>query len=87
MEIPRVASLLPGAGSGLGERGGEGKSERLRLSVNGLLVLGYWYVGTEEEARDLENFGVEEVMRVCGYANREYQAPAAAAGERGGAEV
>lgn len=57
--IPRRASRVDG----------EEGEQILRLSVNGLLVMGYWYVGTEEEALDLEEYGVERVMPEAAYRN------------------
>ena len=57
--IPRKASRVEGE---------EGK-QILRLSVNGLLVMGYWYVGTREEAEDLADYGVERVLQESAYRN------------------
>jgi hypothetical protein len=60
--IPRTERLvrIPRRASGEGE---------MRLSVNGLLFLGYWYVGSEEEAQDLMAYGVGKALRESGYTN------------------
>lgn len=41
-----------------------------RLSVNGLLILGYWFVGSDEERQDLIEHGLERTLVECGYRRR-----------------
>ncbi|GAA5886914.1 hypothetical protein JCM6882_009382 [Rhodosporidiobolus microsporus] len=65
VRVPRIASV------GQGPAGGEGERE-MRLSVNGLLFLGYWFVGSEEEESDLRKHGLERTLREAGYANGEW---------------
>lgn len=72
--IPRSHSLDQGKLSlGGGWEDVEGAEKDLRLSVNGLSMLGYWYVGSKEEERDLEEFGLERVLKECAYVNEEYR--------------
>ncbi|GAA5898670.1 uncharacterized protein JCM6883_003384 [Sporobolomyces salmoneus] len=74
ISIPRSLSLNQGHLSlGGGWEEVEGAEKDLRLSVNGLSVLGYWYVGSKEEEGDLRGYGVERVLRECGYLNEEYE--------------
>ncbi|GAA5936131.1 uncharacterized protein JCM15063_002717 [Sporobolomyces koalae] len=49
-----------------------GAEKNLRLSVNGLSVIGYWYVGSHEEELDLKEYGLENVLRECCYVNEAY---------------
>ncbi|GJN94639.1 hypothetical protein Rhopal_007722-T1 [Rhodotorula paludigena] len=59
--VPRVESARPG------EEGGE-----FRLSLNGLLYLGYWYVGSEADWRDTQRLGLGDVLTRAAYRNEEY---------------
>jgi hypothetical protein len=71
--IPRVASIDQGKLSlGGGWEDVQGADKEMRLSVNGLSVLGYWYVGSKEEEEDLRRHGVERTLKECCYVNEEY---------------
>ncbi|GAA6009450.1 hypothetical protein JCM10207_003785 [Rhodosporidiobolus poonsookiae] len=50
---------------------GQGSEDPFRLSLNGLLYLGYAFVASEEEARDLRGHGLARAFREAGYANEE----------------
>ncbi|GAA6061546.1 hypothetical protein JCM10212_002753 [Sporobolomyces blumeae] len=66
--VPRSASIEQGHLSlGGGWEDVEGAEREMRLSVNGLTMLGYWYVGSREEMDDLERYGLERALRECGY--------------------
>ncbi|GAA5831711.1 hypothetical protein JCM11251_000803 [Rhodosporidiobolus azoricus] len=65
VRVPRIAS------KGQGPTGGTGEDE-MRLSVNGFLFLGYFFVGSEEEKKDLLQHGLERTLREAGYANEEW---------------
>ncbi|GAA6017933.1 hypothetical protein JCM11491_001225 [Sporobolomyces phaffii] len=72
--IPRVASIDQGRRSlGGGWEDVAGAEREMRLSVNGLSVIGYWYVGSREEEADLRAHGVERTLRECGYVNDDYR--------------
>ncbi|GAA5861645.1 hypothetical protein JCM1840_005218 [Sporobolomyces johnsonii] len=72
VRIRRERSQGQGA-SGGGWEGQPGEEREMRLSVNGLLYLGWWYVGTEEEAADLRAHGVARTLVEAGYENEEYE--------------
>ncbi|KAM0787166.1 hypothetical protein ACM66B_006416 [Microbotryomycetes sp. NB124-2] len=49
---------------------GQGEGDEIRLSVNGLLVMGYWYLGTQEEMQDLIDYTPSRVLIDAGYRNK-----------------
>jgi hypothetical protein len=51
----------------------EGAEKEMRLSVNGLSVIGYWYSGSKEEEQDLREYGLERTLIECGYENEDYK--------------
>ncbi|GAA5946577.1 hypothetical protein JCM3765_000303 [Sporobolomyces pararoseus] len=72
--IPRKHSIDQGKLSlGGGWEEVEGAEKEMRLSVNGLSVIGYWYVGSKEEEKDLREHGLERTLVECGYENDEYR--------------
>lgn len=72
--IKRVQSIDQGKnGLGGGWEDVEGSEKEMRLSVNGLSVIGYWYVGSKEEEGDLREYGLVKTLRECGYPNDEYE--------------
>ena len=74
VSIKRVHSIDQGKnGLGGGWEDVEGAEKEMRLSVNGLSVVGYWYVGSKEEEKDLREYGLVKTLRECGYPNEEYR--------------
>lgn len=53
----------------------KGEGDSFRLSVNGFLVMGYWYAGNEDEGEDLKSLGLGNVLRDCGYSNPNWKGP------------
>ncbi|GAA5838319.1 hypothetical protein JCM3766R1_005518 [Sporobolomyces carnicolor] len=73
--IARDASIEQGRRSlGGGWEDVAGAEKEMRLSVNGLSVIGYWYVGSREEEDDLRTYGLDKTLKECGYVNEDYQA-------------
>lgn len=68
VRVPRKASASIPASSTLAAANG-GAEDEFRLSVNGLLVLGYWYVSNDKEREDLISLGLEKALIGCGYPN------------------
>ncbi|GAA6030741.1 hypothetical protein JCM8097_006298 [Rhodosporidiobolus ruineniae] len=76
VRVPRVESRGQGEDVLVDDGSEEGKRRRVeefRLSVNGLLYLGYFFVGTPEEASDLRRHGLAKTLREAGYANEEWE--------------
>ncbi|KAK4047279.1 ATP adenylyltransferase domain-containing protein [Microbotryomycetes sp. JL221] len=49
---------------------GDTEDEKILLSVNGLLVIGYWYLGSKEEVDDLLGYTPGQVLVDAGYKNK-----------------
>ncbi|KAK4047801.1 hypothetical protein OIV83_005143 [Microbotryomycetes sp. JL201] len=58
--VPRRASI------------GQAEGDEIRLSVNGLLVMGYFYVGLESEVQDLIDYTLSRVLVDAGYRNNDF---------------
>lgn len=37
------------------------------MSINGLCFAGYWHVGTKEEAKDTEDYGLSRILVESGF--------------------
>lgn len=63
--IPRTErmSFIPRKES-LGQRDG---ADSLLMSINGLCFAGYWHVGTKEEAKDTEDYGLSRILVESGF--------------------
>ncbi|GAA5979088.1 hypothetical protein JCM11641_004969 [Rhodosporidiobolus odoratus] len=77
VKVPRVASsssssTLPSAEKKEEEQGED--RETFTLSLNGLLYLSYFFVGSEAEKEDLKRHGLGRTLREGGYKNEEFVA-------------